>query len=101
MTMGQAIFSKHPIINSGLIGDSSRSIPSIYADIVKGEDTVRIYNFHLESIRFQKDEYSLFDNSISSDKDYRSEDHTSELQSRPHLVCRLLLEKKKKKKKQY
>src|SRR5690554_7741295 len=29
----------------------------------------------------------------------RSEEHTSELQSRPHLVCRLLLEKKKKKKK--
>src|SRR3989442_992915 len=29
--------------------------------------------------------------------DYRSEEHTSELQSRPHLVCRLLLEKKKKK----
>src|SRR5437660_7363944 len=29
----------------------------------------------------------------------RSEEHTSELQSRGHLVCRLLLEKKKKKKK--
>src|SRR3989442_11295668 len=29
--------------------------------------------------------------------DARSEEHTSELQSRPHLVCRLLLEKKKKK----
>src|SRR5690554_6416063 len=29
----------------------------------------------------------------------RSEEHTSELQSRPHLVCRLLLEKKKKDKK--
>src|SRR3989442_11461044 len=28
----------------------------------------------------------------------RSEEHTSELQSRPHLVCRLLLEKKKKNK---
>src|SRR5436305_3918840 len=27
--------------------------------------------------------------------DVRSEEHTSELQSRPHLVCRLLLEKKK------
>src|SRR5690554_7218767 len=27
---------------------------------------------------------------------FRSEEHTSELQSRPHLVCRLLLEKKKK-----
>src|SRR6266702_8905958 len=31
--------------------------------------------------------------------DGRSEEHTSELQSRGHLVCRLLLEKKKKKKK--
>src|SRR5690554_8098683 len=29
-------------------------------------------------------------------KDTRSEEHTFELQSRPHLVCRLLLEKKKK-----
>src|SRR5439155_24333144 len=29
---------------------------------------------------------------------HRSEEHTSELQSRGHLVCRLLLEKKKKKK---
>src|SRR2546422_7286863 len=32
--------------------------------------------------------------------DLRSEEHTSELQSRLHLVCRLLLEKKKKKKKE-
>src|SRR5687768_17778960 len=29
-------------------------------------------------------------------RDARSEEHTSELQSRLHLVCRLLLEKKKK-----
>src|SRR5690554_7137406 len=33
-------------------------------------------------------------------KEQRSEEHTSELQSRPHLVCRLLLEKKKKKNKE-
>src|SRR2546422_4959821 len=32
-------------------------------------------------------------------REIRSEEHTSELQSRLHLVCRLLLEKKKKKKK--
>src|SRR3712207_7067434 len=31
---------------------------------------------------------------------FRSEEHTSELQSRQYLVCRLLLEKKKKKLKQ-
>src|SRR3712207_9496766 len=30
------------------------------------------------------------------DKEHRSEEHTSELQSRQYLVCRLLLEKKKK-----
>src|SRR2546429_3216185 len=33
-----------------------------------------------------------------SDPSDRSEEHTSELQSRLHLVCRLLLEKKKKNK---
>src|SRR5690554_7483271 len=32
---------------------------------------------------------------IPSSSVIRSEEHTSELQSRPHLVCRLLLEKKK------
>src|SRR5438552_18488436 len=34
----------------------------------------------------------------NTEKDFRSEEHTSELQSPDHLVCRLLLEKKKKKK---
>src|SRR5688572_32508650 len=33
------------------------------------------------------------------DRNSRSEEHTSELQSQSNLVCRLLLEKKKKKKK--
>src|SRR5690625_5969498 len=35
-------------------------------------------------------------NSIQKALEERSEEHTSELQSRGHLVCRLLLEKKKK-----
>src|SRR5258708_10426207 len=33
---------------------------------------------------------------VETDNDDRSEEHTSELQSPDHLVCRLLLEKKKK-----
>ncbi len=70
MFLGQAIYSKYPIINAESIGDSSASIPSIYADIVKGKDTIRVYNFHLESIRFQKDEYSLFDKEVESSKTY-------------------------------
>src|SRR5437016_8985769 len=36
---------------------------------------------------------------VPSTSQYRSEEHTSELQSLTNLVCRLLLEKKKKKKK--
>src|SRR6266699_5305066 len=40
---------------------------------------------------------AIFPNlAFDATKDLRSEEHTSELQSRPHLVCRLLLEKKKK-----
>src|SRR5207249_11262733 len=44
----------------------------------------------------------IFDDALLSGSnlfDMRSEEHTSELQSRFDLVCRLLLEKKKKKKK--
>src|SRR3989442_5278580 len=47
--------------------------------------------------RVYHDQYR-YDSSFSyicSPNDTRSEEHTSELQSRPHLVCRLLLEKKK------
>src|SRR5256884_6774607 len=39
-----------------------------------------------------------FDFELADPSHLRSEEHTSELQSRLHLVCRLLLEKKKKSK---
>src|SRR3989442_5001580 len=43
----------------------------------------------------QKTELKQKSSSVSSSSpSLRSEEHTSELQSRPHLVCRLLLEKK-------
>src|SRR5690625_6624160 len=37
---------------------------------------------------------ALRDTKVFGDREARSEEHTSELQSRGHLVCRLLLEKK-------
>src|SRR3989442_11051450 len=43
-----------------------------------------------------QDEMAKLTNTTVVEDDDRSEEHTSELQSRPHLVCRLLLEKKKK-----
>src|SRR5690554_7361597 len=52
---------------------------------------------HLQD--FKKLNEGRFDNNggLYLHRDYliRSEEHTSELQSRPHIVCRLLLEKKK------
>jgi len=48
---GQAIFSKFPIINSGSIEFPDTANNAIFADVVKGKDTIRFYNIHLESMR--------------------------------------------------
>jgi len=47
---GQAIFSKYPIINSGAVMFKNTSNNAIYVDVVKGRDTIRIYNIHLQSL---------------------------------------------------
>ncbi|MDO5971687.1 endonuclease/exonuclease/phosphatase family protein [Flavivirga aquimarina] len=47
---GQAIFSQYPIVNSGSIAFPNTGNNAIFADIVKGIDTIRIYNIHLESL---------------------------------------------------
>lgn len=48
---GQAIFSKFPIINKGIIEFPKTYNKAIYADVVKGKDTLRIYNIHLQSLK--------------------------------------------------
>ncbi|MFD1063483.1 endonuclease/exonuclease/phosphatase family protein [Winogradskyella litorisediminis] len=48
---GQAIFSKFPIINSGSISFPNTSNNAIYVDVAKKNDTIRIYNLHLQSSR--------------------------------------------------
>lgn len=47
--VGQAILSKYPIINKGSLDFSRYGNNAIFADIVKGKDTVRVYNLHLQS----------------------------------------------------
>src|SRR5690554_7211297 len=88
---GQLWQDMPPIVNDGQVVD-----PSLYADpvpqalvltaIVIGFATTALYLVVLLASRGL------------TGTDHRSEEHTSELQSRPHLVCRLLLEKKKQKK---
>lgn len=67
LDFGVSIYSKFPIINKGIIGDSD-DLYAIFVDIVKNKDTLRIYNIHLQSIRLQQDEYSLFDDRAMSQK---------------------------------
>lgn len=59
---GVATFSKYPIVGKGEIAfESDVNNFCIYTDIKKGEDTVRVYNAHLASIRFQKEDYQAID----------------------------------------
>lgn len=48
---GQAIFSKFPIVNSGSIAFPKTFNNAIYVDVLKGKDTIRVYNIHLQSLR--------------------------------------------------
>src|SRR5690625_6837281 len=52
---------------------------------------------HVEPAGHRRVEVQLATVDDGVDRRCRSEEHTSELQSRGHLVCRLLLEKKKEK----
>src|SRR5437899_7816656 len=84
------------------------SIPGVLA-VITGQDLAK-YNLHwmptlmsdtqmvlpVEKVMYQAQEVAaVLATSRYTAADGRSEEHTSELQSLRHLVCRLLLEKKK------
>ncbi|MFD1079843.1 endonuclease/exonuclease/phosphatase family protein, partial [Longispora fulva] len=53
---GLAILSRYPIINSGSLDFPTQSNNNaIYADILKGKDTIRIINVHLQSFSVKPD----------------------------------------------
>jgi len=47
----QAIFSKYPIVDRGTLDFPESSNNAIYADIKVYNDTIRVYNVHLQSFR--------------------------------------------------
>jgi endonuclease/exonuclease/phosphatase family metal-dependent hydrolase len=55
-----AIFSKFPIINSGFLKLNRKNTHAIFADIIIQQDTIRVYNLHLASIRFGREDYSFY-----------------------------------------
>lgn len=50
-TLGHAIFSDFPIINKGSLNFPDTYNNAIFADIVVGNDTLRVFNIHLESLK--------------------------------------------------
>src|SRR5690606_41751480 len=80
---------------------SASSLVDVYQQALENDTLMRSYEARYEAGK----EYSRIaraamlpeiDLNASYNKTDRSEEHTSELQSRENLVCRLLLEKKKK-----
>lgn len=49
--IGLAIFSKFPIINKGSLNLKNTFNNIIFADILKDNDTIRVYNIHLQSLK--------------------------------------------------
>src|SRR5690554_7284035 len=75
-----------------------RELANGFSELNDAEDQAERFREQVAQKEAGDDEAMFYDEDYIVALEYRSEEHTSELQSRPHLVCRLLLEKKKKKK---
>ena len=72
---GIFMYSKYPIIESGNITfEEGRNNFNycIYSDIVVKQDTLRIYNTHLQSIKIQPDDYTFFEEESELSKNDKS-----------------------------
>jgi endonuclease/exonuclease/phosphatase family metal-dependent hydrolase len=72
---GMVTFSKYPIVNKGKLefGGKYSNNSCIFTDIKINDDTVRVYNIHLQSINFMKKDYSFMDSLIDKDQDAQIE----------------------------
>jgi endonuclease/exonuclease/phosphatase family metal-dependent hydrolase len=59
--IGIATFSKYPIIKTSRIPFDQSLNQAVYTDINTGRDTIRVFNIHLQSIRFGQNNYSFMD----------------------------------------
>jgi endonuclease/exonuclease/phosphatase family metal-dependent hydrolase len=59
---GIATFSAYPIVSKGFIKfETKGNNACIYSDILKGKDTIRVYNIHFQSIHFKDEDYKFID----------------------------------------
>src|SRR5690554_7116315 len=99
----QALIHNGPKDIDMIFGPAYKGIPLAAATSISLADSFDIdlpYCFNRKEAKDHDEGGSLvgapLQGKVAIVDDVRSEEHTSELQSRPHLVCRLLLEKKKK-----
>jgi endonuclease/exonuclease/phosphatase family metal-dependent hydrolase len=57
--IGSAIFSKYPMLDTGMVRYFRPSIPEalVHADIKVNKDTIRVYATHLQSVQFRQPDY--------------------------------------------
>lgn len=61
---GIATYSQYPILKKGLIRFPNSSNVSIFTDVLIAKDTLRVFNCHLESIRFKPEDYNFIDSVV-------------------------------------
>ncbi len=64
-----ATFSRYPVVREDHFKLPDHSVYAIYTDILLNHDTIRVYNLHLESIRFGDDDYSFYSHLTEPDKE--------------------------------
>jgi endonuclease/exonuclease/phosphatase family metal-dependent hydrolase len=82
---GVAIFSSYPIVKNGKINfDTKSNNICIYSDLLINGDTVRVYNVHLQSIKFGYKDYKFVD-------DLMNNKETEELEKSKNILKRMKL----------
>jgi endonuclease/exonuclease/phosphatase family metal-dependent hydrolase len=59
--LGIATFSRYPIIKRSRIPLNTTGNAAMYTDILFRSDTIRVFNIHLQSIRFRDEDYAFMD----------------------------------------
>lgn len=58
---GIATYSKFPVLKRSRIPFNSTSNAAMYTDLLMEDDTVRVFNIHLQSIKFRQENYAFMD----------------------------------------
>ncbi len=82
---GIATFSKFPILNEGkMIFDTKTNNLCIYSDILINNDTIRVYNIHLQSVSFSKKDNHFIE-------DIASKNISNDVENSKNILNRLKL----------